>query len=129
MHVQPDQGMLCLHIQCREPRRFYISTCQGPVVQSIVSLTSLLRGQLIKWFTSIFSNTLIFFVGKMRDAFALQKLLTFFSTKNIGKFQILTFEILTKHELMMLLVLKQPGPGILFNLHHNFKSTAHALAY
>ena len=31
----------------------------------------------------------------MREAFAMQKLLRFFSTKNIGIFQILTFEILT----------------------------------
>ena len=38
----------------------------------------------------------IFFVEKMREAFAMQKLLTFFSTRNIGKFQIFTFEILTK---------------------------------
>ena len=41
----------------------------------------------------------------MREAFALQKLLSFFSTKNIGVFEILTFEILTKGSLMMLLVL------------------------
>ena len=32
----------------------------------------------------------------MREAFALQKLLTFFSTKNIGIFEILKFEILMK---------------------------------
>ena len=68
----------------------------GPVVQSIVSLTSSLRGQLIKCFTTLLPNTLIFFVEKMREAFALQKLLTFFQQKNIGIFQILTFEILTK---------------------------------
>ena len=42
------------------------------------------------------SNTLKFFVEKRREAFALQKLLTFFSTKYIGKFKILTFEIITK---------------------------------
>ena len=35
------------------------------------------------------------FIDKMREAFTMQKLLTFFSTKNIGVFQILTFEILT----------------------------------
>ena len=65
-----------------------------PVVQSIVSLTSLLSGQLVKCFTTSVPNTLIFFVEKMREAFALQKLLTFFSTKNIGIFEMLTFEIL-----------------------------------
>ena len=37
----------------------------------------------------------------MREAFALQKLLTFFSTKNIGVFEILTFEILTKTNEML----------------------------
>ena len=50
----------------------------GPVVQSIVSLTSLLGCQLVKCFRTLFSNTLIFFVEKMREAFAVQKLLTFF---------------------------------------------------
>ena len=44
---------------------------------------------------------MIFFVEKMREAFARQKLLTvkashIFSTKNNGVVQILTFEILTK---------------------------------
>ena len=58
----------------------------GPVVQSIVSLTSSLRGQLVKCFTTLYPNTLIFFVEKVREAFAVQKLLTFFSTKNIGIF-------------------------------------------
>ena len=54
---------------------------QGPVVQSIVSLTSSLRGQLVKCFMTLSSNTLIFSVEKMREAFALQKLLTFFRQK------------------------------------------------
>ena len=54
---------------------------QGPVVQSFVSLTNPLRGQLIKCFTTLYPNTLKFFVEKMREAFALQKLLTFFQQK------------------------------------------------
>ena len=54
---------------------------QGPVGQSSVSLTSSLRGQLIKCFTTLYPNTLIFFVEKMREAFAMQKLLTFFQQK------------------------------------------------
>ena len=54
---------------------------QGPVVQSIVSLTSSLRGQLVKCFTALLPKTLIFFVKKMREAFALQKLLIFFQQK------------------------------------------------
>ena len=54
---------------------------QGPVVQNIVSLTSLLRGQFVKCFRTLKANTLIFFVEKMREAFALQKFLTFFQQK------------------------------------------------
>ena len=53
----------------------------GPVVQSMVSLTSSLRGQLVKCFTTLYPNTLIFFVDKMREAFASQKPLTFFQQK------------------------------------------------
>ena len=37
---------------------------QGRVVQSIVSLTSSLRGQLVKCFKNFITNTLIFFVEK-----------------------------------------------------------------
>ena len=59
----------------------------GPVVQSIVSLTSSLRGQLFKCFTTFLPNTLIFFVEKLREAFALQKLLTFFQQKILAYFR------------------------------------------
>ena len=55
----------------------------GPVVQGIVSLTSSLKGQLVKCFTTKLLNTLILFVEKIGEAFALQKLLTFFN-KNIS---------------------------------------------
>ena len=62
----------------------------GPVVQSIVSLTSSLRGQLIKCFTTLETNRRIFFVAKMREAFAVQeKILAYFRHKH--------FEILTEH--------------------------------
>ena len=44
------------------------STNLGPVVQSIVSLTSSLSGQLVKCFTTLLPNTRIFFVEKMREA-------------------------------------------------------------
>ena len=37
----------------------------GPVVQSIVSLTTSLRGHLVKFIPTTLSNTLLFFVGKM----------------------------------------------------------------
>ena len=70
----------------------FVTKHLGPVVQSIVSLTSSLKGQLVKCFTTLQPNTLKFFVEKMREAFAV---LTFFSTKNNGVFQILTFEIFT----------------------------------
>ena len=56
---------------------------------------SLLRGQLVKCFTTLYPNTLKFFVEKTREAFAL-KAFHIFSTKNIGIFEILMFEILTK---------------------------------
>ena len=58
----------------------------GPVVQSIVSLTSLLRGRLVKCFMTSYPNTLIFFVEKIREAFAMQKLLTFFQQKILAYF-------------------------------------------
>ena len=53
----------------------------GPVAQSIISLMNLLRGQLVKCFMTLLPNTHIFYVEKMREAFALQKLLTFFQQK------------------------------------------------
>ena len=37
----------------------------GPVVQSIVSLTTSLRRQLVKYMPTKLSNTLLFFIGKM----------------------------------------------------------------
>ena len=61
----------------------------GPVVQSIVSLTSSLRGQLVKCFRTLSPNTLKFFVEKMREAFALQKLLTFFQQKILANLRYL----------------------------------------
>ena len=56
----------------------------GPVVQSTVSLTSSLRGQLVKGFTTLFPNTLIFFVEKMREAFAISD---FFQQKILVNFR------------------------------------------
>ena len=54
------------------------------IVQRILSLTSSFRGQLIKCFMTLQPTTLIFFVEKMREAFA-ASLIAFqiFSTKNI----------------------------------------------
>ena len=57
----------------------------GPVVQSIVSLTSSLRGQLIKSFRTLLPNTLILFIEKMRKVIFQQKILAY-----IKMFKILT---------------------------------------
>ena len=54
---------------------------QGPVVQSIVSLTSSLRVISLTVLADSIYNILIFFAEKMWVAFALQKLLTFFQQK------------------------------------------------
>ena len=55
----------------------------GRVVQSIVSLTSSLRGQLVIIISvlRLYNQIHIFFAEKMREAFSLQKLLTFFQQK------------------------------------------------
>ena len=54
---------------------------QGPVVQSVVSLTSSLRVISLTVLADSIYNILIFFAEKMWVAFALQKLLTFFQKK------------------------------------------------
>ena len=46
---------------------------QGPVVQSIVSLTTSLRRQLVKYMPSKLSNTLLFLLEKCENVF-LQKI-------------------------------------------------------
>ena len=56
-------------------------TYLGPVVQSIVRVTSSLRGQLVKCFTTSFPNTLIYFVEKMREAIARKSFSHFFNKK------------------------------------------------
>ena len=57
----------------------------GPVVQSIVSLTSSLRVISLTVLADSIYNILIFFAEKMSVAFALQKLLTFFQ-QNISAY-------------------------------------------
>ena len=59
---------------------------QAHVVQSIVSLTSSLSGQLVMRFTTLLSNTVIFLVEKIREAFALQKLLKAFALQKLLTF-------------------------------------------
>ena len=87
---RPDFTSKLVHVLAFGTPKFYIGPYDkirrklvnlGPVVQSIVSLTSSLRGQLVKCFTTLLPNTLKFYVEKIREAFALQKLLTFFQQK------------------------------------------------
>ena len=72
---------------CKELSKCSIIWCnnlvsQGPVVQSIVSLKSLLRVISLTVLADSIYNILMFFVEKMWVAFGLQKLLTFFQQKN-----------------------------------------------
>ena len=57
------------------------SSILGPVVQSVVSLTSSLKVISLTVLADSIYNILIFFAEKMWVAFALQKLLTFFQQK------------------------------------------------
>ena len=88
MPARPGRSFLCsvpvLYSVHRNTQ--YLFSYQGPVVQSIVSLTSSLRGQLVKCFMTLKPNILKFFVEKMREAFAMQKLLTFFQQKIMAHF-------------------------------------------
>ena len=76
-------GLPCLHFVNHFAvwifRTFTIH--QDPVVQSIVSLTSLLRVISLTVLGDLIYNIQIFFAEKMWVAFALQKLLTFFQQK------------------------------------------------
>ena len=58
-HVFPRKFVTCLQ-----------SNQLGPVVQSIVSLTTSLRRQLVKYMLTKSSNTLLFFVEKMLESFS-----------------------------------------------------------
>ena len=81
---------------------------QGPVVRSVVSLTSSLRGQH-KCFKALL-NSLIIFVEKNERSFAMQKLLTFFN-QNSDIFQILTFGFFNETLTNDVVSFEQPGPG------------------
>ena len=60
---------------------------QGPVVQSIISLTSSLKGQLIKSITTLEPNTLVFLLKKSEELLN-AKAFHVFLDKNSGIFQI-----------------------------------------
>ena len=59
---------------------------KGPVVQSVVSLMSLLRVIMLTVLANSIYSILIFFAEKMWVAFALQKLLTFFFQQKISAY-------------------------------------------
>ena len=64
---------------------------QGPIVQSIVSLTTLLRGHLVKYIPTTLSNTLLYFCWKNVRIFCIAKDSHIFQTKNNSVFVILMF--------------------------------------
>ena len=64
----------------------------GPVVQSVVSLTSSLRVISLTVLADSVHNILIFFAEKMWVAFALQKLLTFFQQKILAYLRITQYK-------------------------------------
>ena len=72
--------MLCVLNSTNEYTQHTI-IIQGPVVQSIISLTSSLRVISLTVLADSLYNIPIFFAEKMWVAFALQKLLTFFQQK------------------------------------------------
>ena len=61
--------------------QYYVYEVLGPVVQSVVSLTSSLRVISLTVLADSIYNILIFFAEKMWVAFALQKLPTCFQQK------------------------------------------------
>ena len=69
--------LLCVILQ----QENVLKTVQGPVVQSVVSLTTSLRVISLTVLADPIHNILIFFAEKMWVAFALQKLLTIFQQK------------------------------------------------
>ena len=71
---------------------FYTVVNLGPVVQSVISLTSSLRVISLTVLADSIHNILIFFAEKMWVAFALQKLLTFFQQKISAYLRITRYE-------------------------------------
>ena len=65
----PDLTLCIVEILSLSPlAKKPLESILGPVVQSIVSLTSSLRGQLVKRFTTLLPNTIIF-LSKKREKF------------------------------------------------------------
>ena len=100
----------------------------GPVVQSVVSLTSSLRVISLTVLAVSIHNILIFFAEKMSVAFALQKLLTFFQQKfqhicvslDVNFNESLTNNVVSfEHESLTnnVVSFEQLGPGYFRSLH------------
>ena len=85
----------------------------GPVVQSVVSLTSSLRVIWLTVLVDLIYNILIFFAEKMWVAFALQKLLTYFQhicvSLDVNLNESLTNDVVSFEQL---------GPGYYHCRHH-----------
>ena len=60
----------------------------GPVVQSIISLTSSLVVRMLTVLVSTISNSQVFLLKKCEQLLQMQKLLTFFFSKNISIYAI-----------------------------------------
>ena len=84
----------------------------GPVVQSIINLTSSLRDQLIKCLTTLYKYTEIFLLKKMREAFALQSCSHFFNKKywQISDIKVSNFNVTLSKDVVSF---EQPGPRML----------------
>ena len=83
---------------------------QGLVVQSIVSLTSSLRGQLVKCFTTLWPNTLIFLLKKSEKLLHCKSFTHFFNKKywGIWDINVWNFNVLLTNNVVSF---EQPGPG------------------
>ena len=79
--VHQFSSLVSLSQQSHSEQSFSSDKDLGPVVQSVVSLTSSLRFISLTVLADSIYNILIFFAEKMWVAFALQKLLTFFQQK------------------------------------------------
>ena len=69
----------------------------GPVIQSIVSLTSSLADRILIVLVSTISNSLVFFAEKMWEAFANAKATHIFSAKILAYMPYLMIKFLTIH--------------------------------
>ena len=93
-----------------------VSVYQGPVVQSIVSLTTSLRRQLVKYMPTALLKTLIFFVEKKCENILHAKGSHIFSNKNITAY-LKCMEIKRFNETLTNVVVnfEQPAPDV---THH-----------